>query len=164
MSWQGDFAPDFEGIENMAGSYALSKTNKVRQLREKASYDRETVHRVLDAGIVAHVGFIQDHAPVVVPMIYGRVGDTILLRGARKSRVIRLLEETSNACLNVTLLDGIVLARSTHRWHIDPSLCLAGHNWWMVRRPNYRRCASSVNTPCPGAGMNCATRTIGRSR
>jgi nitroimidazol reductase NimA-like FMN-containing flavoprotein (pyridoxamine 5'-phosphate oxidase superfamily) len=112
MSWQGAFAPDFERIENMADSYALSKTNKVRQLREKASYDRETVHRVLDAGIVAHVGFIQDHAPVVVPMIYGRVGDTILLHGARKSRVIRLLEETSKACLNVTLLDGIVLARS----------------------------------------------------
>lgn len=53
----------------MAYSYALSKTNKVRQLREKASYDRETVHRVLDAGIVAHVAFIQDPAPVVVPMI-----------------------------------------------------------------------------------------------
>ena len=45
MSWQGDFAPDFERIENMADSYALSKTNKVRQLREKASYDRETAHR-----------------------------------------------------------------------------------------------------------------------
>lgn len=92
--------------------YPLGKTNKVRQLREKASYDRKTVHNVLDAGIVAHVAFIQDEAPVVVPMIYGRAGDTIFLHGARKARVIRLLEENERVCLNVTLLDGIVYARS----------------------------------------------------
>ncbi len=96
----------------MGDSYPLSRTNRVRQLREKASYDRETVHRVLDAGLVAQVAFLQDGAPVVVPMIYGRDGDTILLHGARKARVIRLLEETEQACLNVTLLDSLVLARS----------------------------------------------------
>jgi len=92
--------------------YPLSKTNKVRQLREKASYDRATVHQLLDPGLVAQVAFVQDHAPVVVPMIYGRDGETVLLHGARKARVIRLLEETEQACLNVTLLDGIVFARS----------------------------------------------------
>jgi nitroimidazol reductase NimA-like FMN-containing flavoprotein (pyridoxamine 5'-phosphate oxidase superfamily) len=86
--------------------------NKVRQLRENASYDRETVHRVLDAGLVAHVGFVQDTAPLVVPLIYGRDGETVYLHGARKARVIRMLEQTEQACLNVTLLDGIVLARS----------------------------------------------------
>ena len=96
----------------MDGNYPLSSTNKIRQLREKASYDRETIHRVLDAGLVAQVAFVQDTAPVVVPMIYGRDGDTLLLHGARKARVIRLLEETGKACLNVTLLDGLVLARS----------------------------------------------------
>ena len=92
--------------------YAISKTNKVRQLREKASYDRKTVYDVLDAGILAQVAFIQDGAPVVVPMIYGRDADTIFLHGARKARVIRLLQENDQVCLNVTLLDGIVLARS----------------------------------------------------
>ncbi len=96
----------------MDDRYPLSRTNKIRQLREKASYQRETVHQVLDAGLVAQVAFVQDEAPVVVPMIYGRDGDTILLHGARKARVIRLLEETEQACLNVTLLDGLVLARS----------------------------------------------------
>ena len=96
----------------MHDSYPLSKTNKVRQLRENANYERETVHSVLDAGLVAHVGFVQDGAPLVVPMIYGRDGETIYLHGARKARVIRILEQTGQACLNVTLLDGIVLARS----------------------------------------------------
>ena len=96
----------------MDDSYSVSSTNKVRRLREKASYDRETVHRVLDAGLVAQVAFVQNNKPVVVPMIYGRDGDTVLLHGARKARVIKLLEETEQACLNVTLLDGIVFARS----------------------------------------------------
>ncbi len=96
----------------MSEKFPLSKTNKVRQLATKARYDEETVHRILDAGLVAHVAFIQDSAPVVVPMIYGREGNTIYLHGARKARVIRLLEQTERACLNVTLLDGIVLARS----------------------------------------------------
>ena len=97
----------------MNSEYAVSKKNKARQIREKATYDRDTVHRILDAGLVAHVAFVQDDAPVVVPMLYGRDGDTIYLHGARKARVIRLLEQTGMTCINVTLLDGLVFARST---------------------------------------------------
>ena len=96
----------------MNDAYDIGRENKVRQLREKASYDRATVHAILDAGLVTHVGLVQDGAPVVVPMIYGRVADTLYLHGARKARVVRLLEKTHRACVNVTLLDGIVLARS----------------------------------------------------
>lgn len=96
----------------MTDAYTIDKRNKVRQLREYADYDKGVVHAVLDAGLVAAVGFVQDGAPVVVPMIYGREGETIFLHGARKARVIRLLEQTEQACVNVTLLDGIVFARS----------------------------------------------------
>jgi hypothetical protein len=94
-------------------SYPITKQNKVRQLDEKARYDRKTVHMLLDAGLVAHVAFIQDGQPVVVPMIYGREDETVFLHGARKARVVRLLEQTERACLNVTLLDALVLARSS---------------------------------------------------
>ena len=96
----------------MNDEYGISSVNKVRQLRDKARYDRATVHAILDAGLVAHVAFVQEGAPVVVPMIYGRVDETLYLHGARKARVIRLLERTERTCLNVTLLDGLVLARS----------------------------------------------------
>jgi nitroimidazol reductase NimA-like FMN-containing flavoprotein (pyridoxamine 5'-phosphate oxidase superfamily) len=96
----------------MKDAYDISNANKVRQLRKKAHYDRATVHAILDAGLVAHVAFVQEGAPVIVPMIYGRVDETLYLHGARKARVIRLLERSGRACLNVTLLDGIVLARS----------------------------------------------------
>lgn len=97
----------------MSEAYDVEKQNKVRQLREKAAYDKATVHAVLDSGLVATVGFVQDGSPIVVPMIYGREGETVFLHGARKARVIRLLEQTEQACVNVTLLDGIVYARST---------------------------------------------------
>jgi len=93
-------------------AYDVSKQNKVRQISEKAAYDHETVHGILDAGLVAHVAFVQDGNPVVVPMLYGREGGTLFLHGARKARVIRLLEGTGTACANVTLLDGLVYARS----------------------------------------------------
>jgi len=97
----------------MSNNYEINKLNKVRQLREKAAYDRDTVHAILDSALVASAGFVQDAQPVVVPMIFGREGETIYLHGARKARVIRLLEQTEQVCLNVTLVDGIVFARST---------------------------------------------------
>lgn len=96
----------------MTDVYEQNEENKVRQLREKAAYDKSSVYAVLDAALVAHVAFVQDGAPIVVPMIYGREGDTLYLHGARKARVIRMLEQTPRACLNVTLVDGIVFARS----------------------------------------------------
>jgi nitroimidazol reductase NimA-like FMN-containing flavoprotein (pyridoxamine 5'-phosphate oxidase superfamily) len=92
--------------------YDVSKKNKVRQLREKAAYDQETVHGILDSAMIAHVAFVEDGQPVVVPMLCGREGETIFLHGARKARIIRLLEGTGTACLNVTHVDGLVFARS----------------------------------------------------
>ena len=96
----------------MTDDYTIGKQNKVRQLRDKAVYDKQAVHEVLDAGLVAIVGFVQDGEPIVVPMIYGRDGETMYLHGARKARVIRLLEKNARATLNVTLVDGLVFARS----------------------------------------------------
>jgi nitroimidazol reductase NimA-like FMN-containing flavoprotein (pyridoxamine 5'-phosphate oxidase superfamily) len=97
----------------MSEEYEVNKLNKVRQLREKAAYDRDTVHAILESALVASAGFVQDGNAVVVPMIYGREGETIYLHGARKARIVRLLEQTEQVCLNVTLVDGIVFARST---------------------------------------------------
>jgi nitroimidazol reductase NimA-like FMN-containing flavoprotein (pyridoxamine 5'-phosphate oxidase superfamily) len=96
----------------VTSEYEISKQNKIRQLREKADYDRDTVHEILDSALLASVGFVQDGQPVVVPMLYGRENETIFLHGARKARVIRLLEGTSTACLNVTHVDALVYARS----------------------------------------------------
>ena len=96
----------------MTESYDTTDRNRIRQLREKGTYDRDAVHQILDSSLYASVAFVQDGQPVVVPMIHGRDGETIFVHGARKARVVRLLEQTAQACINVTLVDGLVLARS----------------------------------------------------
>jgi nitroimidazol reductase NimA-like FMN-containing flavoprotein (pyridoxamine 5'-phosphate oxidase superfamily) len=96
----------------MTDRFGQDSENRVRQLRELADYEKATIFDILDAAPVAHVAFSQDDKPVVVPMIYGREAETLYLHGARKARVIRMLEQTPRACLNVTLVDGIVFARS----------------------------------------------------
>lgn len=96
----------------MSNEYEVSKRNRVRQIKELAKYDKETVHAILDSALLASVGFVQDGQPVVVPMLFGRDGETVYLHGARKARIIRLLAETQTACLNITHVDALVYARS----------------------------------------------------
>lgn len=96
----------------MPEPYSQSKRNRVRQIRDKAAYDKATVHSILDSALYASVGFVEDNCPVVVPMLFGRDGETLFLHGARKARIIRLLESTQTACVNVTHVDALVIARS----------------------------------------------------
>lgn len=84
---------------------------RVRRVPYRASYDVKTVHAILDAGWVAHVGTVRDGSPVVIPMYYVRDGDSVLLHGAPAAGVMRRGRE-SEICMTVTLLDGFVLARS----------------------------------------------------
>ncbi len=89
-----------------------SPRSQVRRLPERGAYDRETIHAILDAGLVCHVGFVSDGQPFVIPMNYGRDGDRLLLHGSVASRLMRGMEAGWPVCLTVTLLDGLVLARS----------------------------------------------------
>jgi len=89
-----------------------SPRSTVRRLPEQARYDAETVAAVLDAGVVAHVGIVHQGAPVVIPMAYARVGDTVYVHGSTASRMMRALKSGDAVCVTVTIVDGIVLARS----------------------------------------------------
>jgi nitroimidazol reductase NimA-like FMN-containing flavoprotein (pyridoxamine 5'-phosphate oxidase superfamily) len=89
-----------------------SRRTTVRRNAKRGAYDRAVVDAILDAGIVAHVGFVHDGQPFVIPMSYARDGDRLLLHGAGGSRLMRTLAAGAPACVTVTLLDGIVLARS----------------------------------------------------
>lgn len=90
-----------------------SERSTVRRHGDRASYDEATVHGILDAGLVAHVGFVSaDGTPIVIPMAYARMGDALVLHGARASRLQKSLAGGVPVCVTVTLLDGLVLARS----------------------------------------------------
>jgi len=86
---------------------------QLRRIPERAVHDRSALHSVLDAGLVAHVVVTDDDAqPFIVPVAYGRDGDHVLFHGSTASRLFRGLAEGQRTCLTVTLLDGLVLARS----------------------------------------------------
>jgi len=91
---------------------APSPRTRVRRVHERARYDREAIDAVLDAGLVAHLGFVSDGQPYVIPTLHARVADSVYVHGSAASRTLRALAHGIPACLTVTLLDGIVLARS----------------------------------------------------
>ena len=85
---------------------------QVRRRPERAHYDRAGIEAILDEGLVAHVGVAVDGQPFVLPMAYARVGDDLYLHGSAASRLLRALSGGAAVCVTVTLLDGLVLARS----------------------------------------------------
>jgi nitroimidazol reductase NimA-like FMN-containing flavoprotein (pyridoxamine 5'-phosphate oxidase superfamily) len=89
-------------------------TARTRLVREadRAVYDRAAVYRILDEGFICHVGFVVDGQPFVIPTGYGRVGDNLYVHGSAASRMLRNLDQGVAVCVTVTLLDGLVLARS----------------------------------------------------
>jgi nitroimidazol reductase NimA-like FMN-containing flavoprotein (pyridoxamine 5'-phosphate oxidase superfamily) len=84
----------------------------VRRGPHKARYDRPSVDAVLDRGLVAHVAFVDGRDPCCIPMLYARVGDRVYIHGSRASRALRTLAGGALACVTVTIVDGLVLARS----------------------------------------------------
>jgi len=89
-------------------------TARTRVVREadRAVYDREAVYHILDEGFLCHVGFVTDGQPFVIPTSYGRKGDSLYIHGSAASRMLRQMKEGVAVCVTVTLLDGLVLARS----------------------------------------------------
>ncbi len=95
-------------------SETKAPTTRTRVVREpdRGVYDREAAYRILDEGFICHVGFIVDGQPFVIPTSYGRSGDNLFIHGSAASRMLRNLDRGIPVCVTVTLLDGLVLARS----------------------------------------------------
>lgn len=93
-------------------TYPESDRSALRRVKELGTRERQQVHAVLDAGLICHVGIAVDGQPFVIPMAYGRDGNRLLLHGAISSRLMEHLRAGGEACVTVTLLDGLVVARS----------------------------------------------------
>src|SRR4029453_16801991 len=93
-----------------ADHYQRTERTRVRRLPERAAYDRDTVHAILDEGFICHVGFVVDGQPFVVPTGYARAGETAYLHGSTGSRPG--LRPGTDVCVTDTPVDGLVLARS----------------------------------------------------
>ena len=98
---------------------APTDRTRVRRIPELGAYDRATIDAILDAGIVAHLGFVHEGQPFVIPTLHSRIGDVLYVHGSAASRTLKSIAEGVPVCVTVTLLDGIVLARSIFEHSID---------------------------------------------
>jgi nitroimidazol reductase NimA-like FMN-containing flavoprotein (pyridoxamine 5'-phosphate oxidase superfamily) len=96
----------------MSQPYTPTPRTRLVREAERAVYDREAAYRILDEGFLCHVGFVADGQPFVIPTSYGRKDANLYVHGSAASRMLRNLKESLPVCITVTLLDGLVLARS----------------------------------------------------
>lgn len=164
----------------------VTPTERTRVIRhpERAVYEFEQICSILDEGYVCHMGFVADGQPYVIPTVYGREGDQVYIHGSAAGRMLRALAKGIEICLTVTLVDGLVLARSAFRHSInyrsvvilgtarlvsDPAEKLAGlrcvtnhflqGRWEEVRPPNPTEMASTSVLAMPIAEVSAKVRS-----
>ncbi|MFG2515169.1 pyridoxamine 5'-phosphate oxidase family protein [Streptomyces sp. NPDC048584] len=111
-----------QGTQPRRPAYPPTERTVPTRSPDRAAYDRERVHAILDEGYVCHLGFVRDGAPVVLPTLYGRVGERLYVHGSTGSRPLRaagLADPGLPVCLTVTHVDGLVLARSAFHHSIN---------------------------------------------
>jgi len=100
-------------------TFPQTDRTKLKRLPKRGHYDRETVNRILDEGFICHVGFLVDGQPFVIPTGYARVDDKLYIHGSQASRMLKTLAGGVDVCVTITLVDGLVLARSAFHHSIN---------------------------------------------
>ena len=125
----------------MPENIPMSDRTRVVREPQRAVYDREMIYKILDEGFVCHVGFTLDGQTFVIPTMYARVNDVIYFHGSAASRMLRGASAGLNVCVTVTLLDGLVLARSVFNHSMNYRSVVALGNAAMVDQPGEKLAA-----------------------
>lgn len=99
-------------MNNTEASFEITSRTQIKRLPQRGEYNLETIYQILDEGLICHVGFAAEGQPFVIPTAYGRIDDRLYIHGSPASRMLRTLQKGIEVCVTVTLLDGLVLARS----------------------------------------------------
>lgn len=99
--------------------FPQTQRTTLKRLPQRGVYDRELVYRILDEGFICHVGFAVDGQPFVIPTGYARIADQLYIHGSQVSRMLRTLAQGIDVCIAVTLVDGLVLARSAFHHSVN---------------------------------------------
>ncbi len=99
--------------------FPATDLNRVRRLPDRAHYDTETIYPILDEGLICHVAFLEDNQPFVIPSLYARLDDTILLHGAKASRMLKYIQNGGSVSIAVSMIDGLVIARSAFHHSVN---------------------------------------------
>ncbi|ASU83782.1 pyridoxamine 5'-phosphate oxidase family protein [Nocardiopsis gilva YIM 90087] len=143
-------------------SYPATPRTTPTRARERARYDHETVHTILDTDYICHLGFVSaDGAPVVLPTLYTRVGETLYMHGSTGSRPLRDAAEGLRVCATVTRTDGLVLARSGFHHSINYRSVVAHGTAHRVTDPEEHRTAldAIIDRIVPGRSADCRPAT-----
>jgi uncharacterized protein len=117
----------------------------IRRLPDRARYDRATVDAILDEALVCHVAFVDDGQPYIIPSTYARQGDRLVIHGSAASRMVKVLAAGAPACVTVTLLDGLVLARSEFHHSMNyRSVVVLGRASEIVEPDDKRRALEAI--------------------
>jgi uncharacterized protein len=125
---------------------------RVRRSPKKGRYDQEMIGAILDRALVAHVAFVEEGEPVCMPMLFARIDERLYIHGSRASRAMRLLAGGAPACLTVTLLEGLVVARSAFEHSANYESVVAFGRFQPIEGPEERLAALAAFTnkliPC----------------
>ena len=99
--------------------FTKTDRNRIKRLPERGHYDRETIYRILDEALICHVGLVENRQPYVIPINFARVEDSIVLHGAKASRLLKHIEAGNPVCVEATIVDGLVLARSVFHHSVN---------------------------------------------
>jgi nitroimidazol reductase NimA-like FMN-containing flavoprotein (pyridoxamine 5'-phosphate oxidase superfamily) len=144
-----------------SSDFPASERSRLRRQPGRGCHDRELIHAILDEGLVCHVGVVVEGRPVVIPMAYGRDGDRLILHGAVASRLMTTLAEGAEVCVSVTLVDGLVLARSTFHSSLNYRSVVAFGTARRIRGDDARRAAleTLVEHIVPGRSQEARAST-----
>jgi len=122
-------------------TFPQTDRTKLKRLPKRGHFDRETVYSILDEGFICHIGFVLDEQPFVIPTGYARVADTLYVHGSQASRMLRNLASGIDACVTVTLLDGLVLARSAFHHSMNYRSVLVFGRATIIEEPSEKHAA-----------------------
>jgi len=117
---------------------------RVKRVPSRGKYDKESIHSILDAHFLCHIGFVHEGYPVVIPTLYGRDNDNLYIHGASTSRMLKSLQKGIEISLAVTLVDGIVLARSAFHHSMNYRSVVLFGTAKLVTDPEEKLCALKV--------------------
>jgi len=99
--------------------FTTTTKTRLKRLPKRGAYDRETIYRILDEAMICHVGFVDNGHPFVIPINFARLDDAIVLHGAKASRLLKHIADDNPVCIEATIVDGLVLARSVFHHSVN---------------------------------------------
>ncbi|HYW20809.1 MAG TPA: pyridoxamine 5'-phosphate oxidase family protein [Nodularia sp. (in: cyanobacteria)] len=118
-----------------------TQRSQIKRVPQRGNYERQVIYDILDEGLICHVGFAVDNQPYVIPTAYGRVEDQLYIHGSPASRMLKSLQTNIEVCLTVTLLDGLVLARSAFNHSMNYRSVVVFGTATIVKDPNAKLAA-----------------------